>query len=82
MATKRMFANAVIDQDEFVMLTTEAQLLYFHLGLKADDDGFVPTKKILKILSFDKSPLDELEKAGFIIRFDGEAIVAILNHII
>jgi len=71
MATKRMFSNSVIDSDEFCMLSIEAQLLYFHLGMKADDDGFVPVMKICKILGFDEAPLQELESQKFLIRFDG-----------
>ena len=71
MATKRMFSNSVIDSDEFCMLSIEAQLLYFHLGMKADDDGFVPVMKICKILGFDEAPLEELESQKFLIRFDG-----------
>ncbi|MCR4885458.1 MAG: hypothetical protein K5919_00900 [Clostridiales bacterium] len=77
MASKRMFSNSVIDSDSFCMLSVEAQLLYFHLGMKADNDGFVPVMKILKILGFDESPLLELEKAGFLFRFDGGVVVIV-----
>ena len=41
MAEKRMFSRSEIDSDEFMGLPTSAQALYFHLGLNADDDGFV-----------------------------------------
>lgn len=77
MATKRMFSNSVIDADSFCMLSVEAQLLYFHLGMKADDDGFVPVMKILRILGLDESPLLELETAGFLIRFEGGVVVIV-----
>ena len=75
MATKRMFSNSIIDRDDFCMLSPEAQLLYFHLGLKADDDGFVQTMKILRILGFDDQPLEELEQRGFVIRFDSTVVI-------
>ena len=78
MATKRMFSNCVIDSDAFCMLSTNAQLLYFHLGMKADDDGFVSVMKICRILGFDKKPLEELEEAGFLIPFD-DGVVAIVH---
>ena len=78
MATKRMFSNSVIDADSFCLLSIEAQLLYFHLGMKADDDGFVPVMKICKILGFDENPLRELENAGFIIR-DQSGVVVIVH---
>lgn len=78
MANKRMFSNSVIDSDAFCLLSTEAQLLYFHLGMKADDDGFVPVMKICKILGFNGDPLRELEESNFIISFDG-GVVAIVH---
>lgn len=78
MAAKRMFSNSVIDADNFCSLSVQAQLLYFHLGLKADDDGFCPVMKICRILGFDKGPLEELEEAGFLIPFD-DGVVAIVH---
>lgn len=78
MATKRMFSNSIIDADSFCMLSIEAQLLYFHLGMKADDDGFVPVMKICRILGFDEKPLRELVNAGFLIAFDN-GVVAIVH---
>lgn len=60
------------------MLSIEAQLLYFHLGMKADDDGFVPVMKICRILGFDEKPLQELVNAGFLIAFD-DGVVAIVH---
>ena len=77
MAAKRMFSNSVIDSDAFCMLSNEAQLLYFHLGLKADDDGFVPVMRICRILGFDEKPLQELEKAGFLIAFENGVVVIV-----
>ena len=70
-----MFANTVIDSDEFFSLSLEAQLLYFHLGLKADDDGFVSVMKICKMLGFDNKPLEELVKTGFVIQLDAGLVV-------
>ena len=77
MSAKRMFSNAVIDSDAFFMLSAEAQLLYFHLGLKADDDGFVAVKRICRILGLDEKPLRELEDAGFLIAFEDGVVVIV-----
>lgn len=41
MAQRRMFSLAVVDTDRFLSLPVGAQCLYFHLGMRADDDGFV-----------------------------------------
>ena len=80
MAARRMFSNNVVDSDEFCALSQAAQLLYFHLGMKADDDGFVQTKKILKLLELDESVLEELESAGFLIRFPDAVCIAHWKH--
>ena len=40
MAERRMFSKKITDDDNFVMLSSSAQALYFHLSMQADDDGF------------------------------------------
>ena len=39
MADRRMFHRLVVESDRFLDLPVGAQLLYFHLGMQADDDG-------------------------------------------
>ena len=41
MAEKRMFSKQIIDSDAFLDMPLSAQALYFHLSMRADDDGFV-----------------------------------------
>ena len=46
-----MFAKSIIDSDAFLDMPNDAQNLYFHLSMRADDDGFVNSpKKIQKII--------------------------------
>jgi hypothetical protein len=45
MANKRMFKISVVDTDKFLDMPLGAQALYFHLGLRADDDGFIGNPK-------------------------------------
>lgn len=45
MATKRMFAFEIIDDQKFTDMSSSAQALYFHLGMIADDEGFVNNPK-------------------------------------
>lgn len=47
MAERRMFAKSIIDSDEFLNMPIAAQLLYFHLAMRADDDGFVNKPKTI-----------------------------------
>ena len=50
MAQKRMFDKAITNSDEFLELPDSTQVLYFHLSMNADDDGFVNNwKSIMKM---------------------------------
>ena len=61
MARKRMFASDLIESDQFILLSHEAQLLYFHLSLKADDEGFLRSHQaVLKMLDISSDALEEL----------------------
>lgn len=75
MAERRMFAKTIIDSDAFLDLPQMAQLLYFHLAMRADDDGFVNSpKKIMKFTGATETDLQELIKRKFIISFDSGVI--------
>jgi hypothetical protein len=71
MAKRRMFSKDIIDTDAFLELQASTQALYFHLGLHADDDGFVSSpKKIMRSIEADAADMDTLVSNNFIIRFD------------
>ena len=76
MAQKRMFSNAVIDNDKFLDMPLSAQALYFHLGMKADDDGFIGSpKKVVRAVNCAEDDLRLLITKGFVICFDSGVIV-------
>ena len=76
MANRRMFSNDIADTDKFLEMPPTSQSLYFHLGLKADDDGFVASpKKIARACSSSEEDLKILEDAKFIITFPSGVIV-------
>ena len=79
MARKRMFASDLIQSDRFILISHEAQLLYFHLCLRADDEGFLRSPQaILKTLDMDGETLEELIRSELVYRFDS-GIVLILD---
>lgn len=47
MANKRMFNLSVISTDAFLEMPCSTQALYFHLCMRADDDGFVGSPKVI-----------------------------------
>lgn len=75
MAKKRMFSMEVVDTDEFLDLSVNAQALYFHLGMHADDDGFVANpRRIMRVIGCRMRDMEALASAGFIIPFDSGVI--------
>ncbi len=71
-----MFSLDVVDTDDFVELPIAAQALYFHLGMRADDDGFVSSpKKITKMVNCTLKDLNTLIEAGYLIPFESGVVV-------
>lgn len=75
MARKRMFDNAIINQDSFVDMPSEAKALYFLLGMEADDEGFVAPKKILRWHNISIDSLKILIAKDFLIPFESGVVV-------
>lgn len=76
MAAKRMFSIDVIDTDRFLDMPVTTQALYFHLGMRADDDGFVSSpKKIIKIVNCTNDDMRILISKGYVISFESGVIV-------
>lgn len=76
MAKKRMFALSVIDTDLFLEMPSSAQNLYFHLGVRADDDGFVGNpKKISRLIGASEDDIRILIAKKFVIPFETGVIV-------
>lgn len=76
MAQKRMFDKAITNSDDFLELPDSSQVLYFHLSMNADDDGFVNNwKSIMKMTGTKEDDLKMLVFKSFVIPFDSGVIV-------
>lgn len=76
MAQRRMFSLSVVDSDAFLDLPLSTQALYFHLNMRADDDGFIGNpKKIARLIGSSEDDLKLLIMKRFIIVFDDGVIV-------
>ena len=76
MAERRMFAKTIIDSDAFLDMPITARLLYYDLGMRADDDGFVNSpKKIMRMIGASQDDLNILIAKKFIIPFDNGVVV-------
>lgn len=70
-----MFSPAVVATDAFLEMPMSTQALYFHLGMHADDDGFVGPKKIMRMVGASDDELKLLLAKGYVIPFESGVIV-------
>ena len=71
-----MFAKTIIDSDAFLDMPLSTQALYFHLSMRADDDGFINNpKKIQRMIGCSDDDLKLLVAKNFIIPFESGIVV-------
>jgi len=76
MAERRMFSKKIVDSDAFLDMPQSTQLLYFHLSMHADDDGFVNSpKKIIRDVGCKDDDFRILVAKKFIIPFESGVVV-------
>ena len=76
MANKRMFNIKIVDSDAFIDMPLSTQCLYFHLNMRADDDGFVGNpKRIQRLVGATDDDLKLLIAKRFILTFENGVIV-------
>jgi len=76
MAERRMFAKTIIDSDAFIEMPQSTQLLYFHLSMRADDDGFINNpKSIMRNVGCKDDDIKILISKKFIIPFESGVVV-------
>ena len=76
MAERRMFAKTIIDSDAFLDMPLSTQSLYFHLSMRADDEGFLNNpKKIQRMIGASEDDLKLLIAKKFLIPFESGIVV-------
>jgi len=76
MAEKRMFTMKICDSDAFLDMPLSTQCLYFHLNMRADDDGFIGNpKRVIKLINASEDDLKLLLTKRFILAFETGVIV-------
>lgn len=76
MAERRMFSKTIVDSDAFLDMPMSTQCLYFHLNMRADDDGFVNNpKRVQRMVGAADDDLKLLIAKSFILTFESGVIV-------
>ena len=65
MASRRMFSLRLINSTKFLKMPLSSQLLYFHLGMRADDDGVVEAFPVMRTVGCNEDDLRVLVAKGF-----------------
>ena len=78
MARRRMFSLDVVDTDRFLDMPSSTQALYFHLGMRADDEGFVASpKRTTAMCGCSADDLNLLAAKGFVRPFESGVLVIV-----
>ena len=75
MANRRMFSKDLTESDRFTDMPIGSQALYFHLGMSADDDGFVSPNRVSRMVGAQPDDLKVLLAKEFVIPFNSGVIV-------
>jgi hypothetical protein len=76
MAERRMFNKSIIDSDLFLNMPLSSQVLYFHLAMRADDDGFINNvQKTMRMIGSNIDDLNILIAKQFVLTFETGVIV-------
>ncbi|MCI6830507.1 MAG: hypothetical protein MR896_00250 [Clostridiales bacterium] len=66
MAERRMFAKSVINSARFLRMPATSRLLYYDLGMQADDDGIVEAFTVMRTTGATEDDLRVLMSKGFV----------------
>lgn len=76
MADKRCFCMSIVDSDAFMEMPLSTQCFYFHLGMRADDYGFVNNpRRIAKLVGASDDDFKLLVSKRFLLLFDNGVVV-------
>lgn len=77
MGQRRMFSNRIGNSAKFLQMPSESQLLYFHMILRADDDGVVESYPLMKLLGMASDNFKVLIAKGFIQVLNEDQVIVI-----
>lgn len=79
MAQRRMFSKAIIGSGKFLRMPPTARLLYYDLGMEADDDGVVEAFRVMRTTGATDDDLKILIAKGFVKLLNEELVILICD---
>jgi len=82
MAERRMFAKSIVESDTFLDMPAEAQSLYFHLNMAADDYGFCDNpRSIMRQCGASNDSMKLLISKKYVLAFDkSDGFIIVVKH--
>ena len=75
MANRRMFSKTITRSSKFLRMSSATRLLYYELGMDADDDGFVEWYAVITMTRAAEQDLQVLQANGFVQIFDDKVLL-------
>ena len=77
MANRRMFSGAIVSSARFLQMGQTARLLYYDLGMHADDSGVVEAFTVMRMTGASEDDLKLLAAKGFIVILNADLVTYI-----
>ena len=77
MANRRMFSGAIVSSARFLQMGQTARLLYYDLGMHADDSGIVEAFTVMRMTGASQDDLKLLAAKGFIVILNADLVTYI-----
>lgn len=76
MTNRRMISGKILCSDAFLALPSRSQLLYIHMVLLADDDGFLNNRRqAISTTGSSKRNMKDLTEGGFVLLLEDDVVV-------
>lgn len=79
MASRRMFSKVITGSARFLRMPAPSRLLYYDLGMEADDDGFVEAFTVLRTSGASEDDLKALQEKGFVRILNEDLVTYIID---
>lgn len=74
MAERMMFATSVVNSGRFLKMPRTSRLLYYDLGIRANDDGIVDASSVMLLTGATEDDLKILTSKGFVRVLDEDLV--------
>ena len=74
MAERRMFSKSIVSSARFLRMPQSSRLLYYDLGMAADDDGVVEAFTVIRTTGAAEDDLRVLAAKGFVIVLNDDLV--------